>query len=290
MNKNLVFPIGGGIVGTSVYSTVGGIGIVGGFGGIGIGMAGMTVAGTVLGSAVYGAVQGMEQGDATAFAAIGLGAVGGASFSTTIGGIGVSFGGSALGIGVGSMAAIGGIFGLGIYGLAKMFSSSSTSEPITETFNRLEDRISYEEAYYQAMIDLSPTLAELSLKQKFAELEFEEELEILKGQIKAKKQLDLKSNMDNNFFDFIFEYPEEKYFNNEPDNLDLELREKFVWKSVFSLKGHTASINSFAIKNNILASASEDRTISLWNIETKNKYFHFLNQAKFTVWLLINKL
>lgn len=280
MNENLVFPIGGGIVGASVYSTIGGMGIVGGFGGIGIGMAGMTAAGTVLGSAVYGAVQGIEQGDATAFAAIGLGAVGGASFSATIGGIGVSFGGSALGIGVGSMAAIGGIFGLGIYGLAKMFSSSSTSEPITETFNRLEERIFYEEAYYQAMIDLSPTLAELSLKQKFAELEFEEELKILKSQIKAKKQLNFQENIYNNSFDFIFEDIEENYFNNEPDNLALELREKFLWKSVFSLQGHTASINSFAIKDNILASASEDRTVSLWNIETQKQIFSFFEPSE----------
>lgn len=182
-NKNLVFPVGGGIAGASVYSTLGGIGIVGGFGGIGIGMAGMTAAGTVVGSAIYGAVQGIEQGDATAFAAIGLGAVGGTGFSATIGGIGLSFGGSAFGIGMGSMAAMGGIFGLGIYGLAKMFSSSSTPKPIGATFNRIEERISDEEAYYQAMIDLNPTLAKLSLEQKFAELEIEEELEILKKQL-----------------------------------------------------------------------------------------------------------
>ncbi|MBE9166373.1 hypothetical protein IQ238_02095 [Pleurocapsales cyanobacterium LEGE 06147] len=139
-----------------------------------------------VGSAVYGAFKGIEHGDATAFAAIGLGALEGAGVSATIGGIGLSFGGSAFGIGMGSMTAMGGIFGLGIYGLAKMFSSSSTSEPIAETFNRMEEIISDEEAYYQAMIDLNPIFAELSWEQKFAELELEEELEILKKQIKAK--------------------------------------------------------------------------------------------------------
>ncbi|MGL5943197.1 MAG: hypothetical protein ACRC2S_23105 [Waterburya sp.] len=92
MKENIIFPLSGGIAGSSVYSTIGGIGIVGGFGGVGIGMTGMTAAGTVLGAAVYGAFQGIEDGDATAFAAIGLGAIGGAGVSATIGGIGVSFG------------------------------------------------------------------------------------------------------------------------------------------------------------------------------------------------------
>ena len=190
MPENIVFPVVGGMAGASVYSTMGGIGIVGGFGGLGIGMAGMTAAGTVVGSAVYGAVKGIEHRDPIAFAAIGFGAMAGANISATIGGIGVSFGGSAFGIGMGSMAAMGGIFGLGIYGLAKMFNSSNTSEPIAATFNRMEERIAYEEAYYQAMMELSPTLtlAELAWKQKFAELELEEELEILKSQIRARKK------------------------------------------------------------------------------------------------------
>lgn len=179
MKENVFFPFSGGIAGSSVYSTIGGIGIVGGFGGIGIGMVEMTAAGTVIGSAVYGAFQGIEDGDATAFAAIGLGAIGGAGISATIGGIGVSFGESSFGIGMVSMASMGSILGLGVYGLAKMFSSANNPEPIAETFNRMEERISYEEAYCEAMMELDPILAELSWKQKFAELEFEEELEIL---------------------------------------------------------------------------------------------------------------
>ena len=62
MKEYIVFPVSGGIAGASVYSTIGSIGIVGGFGGIGIGMAGMTAAGTVVSSAVYGAVKGIEHG------------------------------------------------------------------------------------------------------------------------------------------------------------------------------------------------------------------------------------
>ncbi|MGL5943196.1 MAG: hypothetical protein ACRC2S_23100 [Waterburya sp.] len=103
---------------------------------------------------------------------------------------------------MGSMATMGGIFGLGVYGLAKMFSSATNPEPIAETFNRMEERITYEEAYYQVMMELDPTLAELVWKQKFAELEFEEELEILKSQIKAKKKLVLTFNIYNNSFNY----------------------------------------------------------------------------------------
>ena len=104
------------------------------------------------------------------------------------------------------MAAMGGIFGLGIYGLAKMFSSSGTAESFTETYNRMEDKISnmeekifYEAAYFQAMLELlsaetDSILEELALKQKFNELEVEEELETLKSQMRAKKILKLAGN------------------------------------------------------------------------------------------------
>ena len=280
MKENIVFPVSGGIAGASVYSTFGGIGIVGGFGGLGIGMAGMTAAGGVIGSAVYGAVQGIENRDATAFAAMGLGTIGGIGVSTTIGGIGASFGGSAFGIGMGSMAAMGGIFGLGIYGLAKMFSYSTNSEPIAQTFNRMEERIAYEEAYYQAMLELSPTLAELYWKQKFAELEIDEELEILKSQIKAKNKLNLNCNIYTNYCDVLNNEFEHYNTNTEPESLDIELKENFEWKSVKILKGHTAAINSFATKNNIIVSASDDRTVKLWHLETGKEIFSFFEPSE----------
>jgi hypothetical protein len=85
MKESLAFPIGGGVAGVYTYSAFGGMGIVGGFGGIGIGMIGMTTAGTIIGSAIYGAVEGIENRDSSAFAAMGLGAVGGAGVSVAIG-------------------------------------------------------------------------------------------------------------------------------------------------------------------------------------------------------------
>ncbi len=275
MKENIIFPLSGGIAGSSAYFTFGSIGIVGGFGGVGIGMAGMTAAGTVLGAAVYGAFQGIEDGDATAFTAIGLGVIGGAGVSATIGGIGISFGGSVFGIGMGSMAAMGGICGLGVYGLAKMFSSATNPEPIAETFNRMEERITFEEAYYQAMMELDPTLAELAWKQKFAELEFEEELERLKSQVRAKKKLILIFNIYNNSFDFIEDCFDDYSVNTDPDSLEIERTENFVWKLVKTLRGHTAKINSLATKNNIIATASDDQTVGLWDLETGKQIFSF---------------
>ena len=82
MREEIFIPLGGGIAGASIYSNIGGIGIIGGFGGLGVGLTGMTAAGTVIGSAFYGAVKGIEEGDATAFAATGMGVIGGIGAST----------------------------------------------------------------------------------------------------------------------------------------------------------------------------------------------------------------
>ena len=269
MKNDIAFPIAGGVAGAGVYSTIGGIGLVGGFGGIGIGLMGVTTAGTVVGSAVYGAVEGISQGDSAAFTSIGLGAVGGATVASTIGGVGVSFGGSAFGLGIGSMTAAGGIFGLGIYGLAKMFANSGTREPIAETFNRMEEQILYMEeeaiysnAYIQAMMEL--IFDEFLQEQQFARLEIEDELELLKAQIKSNTHESSK-------FDSR---------NTKRNITDIELQQKFSWQLAKTISVHTNSINSFAVNNNLLASASDDYTVALWNLETSKQIYSFFNSQE----------
>lgn len=276
MQEDILFPLSGGIAGASVYSTMGGIGIIGGFGGLGLGAWGMTAAGAFAGCAVYGVVKGVEDSDANIFTATGLGVIGGIGASKIVGGIGVSLGGSAFGVGMCSMAAMGGIFGLGIYGLAKMFDDSQTNESFAETFDRLEERIFYEEAYWQAMLELDNTFAEISLRHKFVDLEIEEELEKLKAQNRAKKKLKSAWNTFNNSDKFVENDLEEDFIKIESKSFEIEQKENFVWKSIKTLKGHTREINSLAIQDNIIASSSSDCTVGLWDIEAgKNIFFFF---------------
>lgn len=271
MENNRAFPVTGSMAGAGIYSTMGGVGLVGGFGSIGIGLVGMTTAGTAVGFAVYGAVAGIANGDSAAFISTGLGAFYGANFASTIGGVGVGFGGSAFGIGMGSMTVTGGVIGLGIYGLAKMFANSETKESYAAVFDRMEDKISYMDAYYQAMIELNPFFADLVWEQQFSELEIEDELEMLKAQI--------KSNTGHSV-DFNFQNIGQTRFVIEPDSTEIELPEKFSWQLVKTLSGHTNSINSLAIINNILASASDDHNINLWNIETGKIIYSFFGSQE----------
>ncbi len=275
MKNDIAFPVAGGLAGAGVYSTIGGVGIVGGFGGLGIGLAGMAGVGTVIGSSVYGAFKGIEEQDHNALVALGLGGFAGARVYSTIGGVGLSFGGSAFGIGMGSMAVTGGILGLGIYGLAKMFSSSESKEPAVTTFNRMEEKIAYSEAYYQALMELDTTFEDLIREQQFRDLEIEDELNELKAKLNNNSQFDLCWNTYKQSFEFIPSNCESIYSGTEPVSLDIELKEKFIWQSVKTLRVHTKKINSFATQGNILASASDDRTVSLWNLNTGKQIYSF---------------
>ena len=266
MENNIAYPATGSIAGAGIYSTMGGVGLVGGFGGIGIGLVGMTTVGATVGFATFGVVEGIANGDSAAFISTGLGAFYGATVASTIGGVGVSFGGSAFGIGIGSMSIAGGVFGLGIYGLAKMFAKSETKETYAAVFERMEDKISYQDAYHQAMIELNPLFVDLVWEQQFSELEIEDELKMLNAQIKSNA---------GNCFAFNSQSIGQIPVGMEFDSAEIELQEKFSWQPIKTLYGHSNSINYLAIKNNVLASASNDHNINLWNINTGKLIYSF---------------
>ncbi|WP_373481400.1 hypothetical protein [Geminocystis sp.] len=86
------------------------------------------------------------------------------------------------------MAISGGIIGLGIYGLAKMFLELETSETFVETYTRVEGKVSDLEAYNEAMAELDPVLAKIQWEAKWREIEIDEELKQLKSQVKIDYQ------------------------------------------------------------------------------------------------------
>jgi WD40 repeat protein len=61
--------------------------------------------------------------------------------------------------------------------------------------------------------------------------------------------------------------------------LESQLSSEWVW--VRTLKGHTADVNAVAFypDSRLLASGSDDRTVHLWNLQTGKQLFTFLGQA-----------
>jgi hypothetical protein len=111
----------GGKAGAALAGAVGGMGLVGGFGGISIGAAPVVAAGAVAGSALYGAAKAIEEGDVTALAPVAGGAALGAGISSVVGGMGLAVGGTAIGIGAAPVVAAGAVVGLAAYGFKKLF-------------------------------------------------------------------------------------------------------------------------------------------------------------------------
>jgi len=276
MKDSVVFMASGATAGAGISATIGTMGLVGGFGGVAIGMTPVTAAGAVAGAATYGAFKAIEEGDAKAFGAIGMGAVGGAYISSTIGGMGLAGSFGAVGIGMGTMAMAGGVVGLGVYGLYKACKPEPGQRMAgaIDALGRMESKVLEMEAYTQALLELDPVFAEDIWKQKFADLEIEEELEALKGQQKAKSTANHPSGdkVSNSF-----ENPE-----NQAKTITIESQPSQTWKCINVLKRHQATVAAIAISSDgqTLASGSEDKTVSLWDLKTGKHDFTFFGQAR----------
>lgn len=273
-----VFIASGGLAGAGFSATVGGMGLVGSFGGVGLGMAPVTAAGVVVGSAAYGAFSAIADGDMAAFGAIGLGGICGAGVSATVGGMGFSVGGSAIGIGMGTMAFAGGIVGLGIYGLYKALTPEVGQRlaGAVEAFDRAQSQILEREAYIQALLELDPTLQEWDLESKFSQLDVEDELAALKAKIFGSNCSKFATPKLNATPDIPNSPPREETSLVVRDDIDLD------WQCVQILPGHTASINQLAMSadGQLLASASNDRTIRLWNANDGKPIFTFFGTTE----------
>lgn len=267
--------------GAGVSATVGGMGLVGSFGGIGIGMAPVAAAGGVVGAAAYGAFQAIGEGDATAFGALGIGAVGGVGFYSAVGGMGLSFGGTAFGIGMGTMAAAGGVIGLAAYGIAKLIDKSGSGESAAQAFARMEEKVLYMEAYNEALyelelLSLESSLADFIWKQKLANIEVEEEFQALKAKLHSKNHAYCNFSTAN-----LHKQPF-KPFISKGKIVSVKVQSSPSWECVKTLTGDVGAINSIAISPNgeIIAAASNDKTVSLWSLQKEKQIFSFYGFGK----------
>jgi hypothetical protein len=280
-SQSVVLPFTGSALGATMYATVGGVGIVGGFGGMGLGLGTMMGAGAIAGSAVYGGIRALEEGDSMALGYTSLGVIGGIGAYGAIGGIGVAIGGTAFGIGMGAMATAGGVIGLGVYGVVKTIQEKEVKESFADTYSRIDDQVSYLEAYTEAMIELDPTLSEIRWMQKMADLDVEYELQQLKikmgfttKETSLQKLIANKSNFQQQRevetkVNFVKSNQQENYQSSSK----IIVNYQNSWQHHYTFKGHLKKINAFAFSKNgqILASGCDDQTITLRNIYTGEK-------------------
>ncbi|RUS95539.1 hypothetical protein DSM106972_090150 [Dulcicalothrix desertica PCC 7102] len=166
------------------------------------------------GAAAYGAFTAVINGDVTAWGAMGVGAIGGATVSSFVGGIGIVAPkiGLAFGIGAAPMAYVGAVVGLAAYGIAKMLDVEYFETP-TQLFDRRSEKVLEVETYSAAVNELEAFLSGEDLNQKFATLEVEDELETPSGKQMASR-------------------------TTAPSD---------IWKCLHTLKGHTAAVNAIAV-------------------------------------------
>jgi hypothetical protein len=124
----------GAATGAGVSATIGGMGLVGGFGGLSIGIAPVAAAGAVAGAAAYGGKKAIADQDASALGAAAAGAIGGACLSSSVGGMGLAFAGTAVGVGMAPVAAAGAVVGLGAYGLNRLLEQAKTTDNPEKVF------------------------------------------------------------------------------------------------------------------------------------------------------------
>jgi hypothetical protein len=126
LTESTTFALAGVTTGAGLATTIGGMGLVGGFGGVAVGSVPMTLTGGVLGVAVYGAKQAIQQSDSSVILPLVGGAIAGVGVASFVGGMGLTVGGTAVSIGVVSVATASGILGLAGYGFQQIIEHHLT--------------------------------------------------------------------------------------------------------------------------------------------------------------------
>lgn len=178
------FVAGGAATGACISMNVGGIGLSFSGTAVGLGLTPMTATGAIAGAASYGVFRAMVEGDPSAICAAVAGGCGGAGVSLTVGGMGLAMKGTAISLGIAPVTVAGSVVGLAVYGILKILDGAASKESAGEIFSRMEDKISDQEAYNQALLELLLESGEDPLEKKFAELAIDEELSHLKQQLR----------------------------------------------------------------------------------------------------------
>ncbi len=129
LSKGTALVAGGAVTGASI----GQVGILAGGTGYSLGAVPLAAAGALTGAALYEALRSLIEGDASSASAAAIGAAAGAATSATIGGVGVAFGGSAIGVGMASMAVGGAVVGLGLVGLNRLLQQGIDPEELLDS-------------------------------------------------------------------------------------------------------------------------------------------------------------
>lgn len=181
MAKEFTYPLLGTAVGASTSAVIGNIGLVGSFGGVSVTTLPVALTGCTMGFAAYGMKEVIRNNDSSVIFPIATGAVIGSGISSAIGGgIGLSAARTAIGISSTAITIAGGIVGLGVYGAFKFIDSMGSGETAFQAFNRIEERMETEimdsEFYTEALQEVFELInPDEALKQKFRDLEIEEE-------------------------------------------------------------------------------------------------------------------
>ena len=280
------FVVVGATTGQVIASQVGGIGVVGGFGGMALGTPVIVVGGAIAGAAVKAIIDGIETGDVTVLGVTTLGSVLGAGFSATVGNVGVGVAGSAFGVGLGTMAVTGGVLALGVYQLIKMFGSSSS-----------------ESKYFENLLFLEQITEEYEFEQQWRSLEIEEEFQKLKAAIQDNltdnnledyqwqnletqtKLENLKQQLNSYFQDDNFQ-TKVLYDSTKPETENTQIitinQSTPTWQSTDLTHFEIPIVNAVAIapNNQYILSGNHNGTVHLWDLQTKELLFTFIGSRE----------
>ncbi len=150
-------------------ASIGKVGILAGGTGYSLGAVPLAAIGALTGAALYEALRALIEDDASSTSAAAIGAAAGAATSAAIGGVGIAIGGSAVGVGMASMAACGAVAGLGLVGLNRLFQQGIDPEKLLD--RAIEQMEADSQNARQAVINIIASQKQLQQQYEQAQTE-----------------------------------------------------------------------------------------------------------------------